>query len=354
MTDAPSYAILKTIGELSRDGVFVYCSSSKVLEYVNPTMLKVFDISHDTFRHQTEFFVSHVSPDDLGHVTQQFQVLKKQSCVENVEFRIRSHDGYTRTIMCSAYVVGELIVGFVRDITSNREYENYVTSYSAKKDALLDIVAHNLSGPLTITQEILSTLDTSSGNPPKNIDKAITIVRESTNHCIEIVNDFLEEEHLVSEHITVKKTRFDVVQKINNILERTRRTQSDKHFLFDVKPSRLIVYNDEVKFMQVVHNLISNAIKFTGESGKIIIKLEAASSHFSVAVQDNGIGIPESIRPVLFQKYTPAGRTGLGGERSVGMGLYIVRQLVQLMGGSVAFTSTEGKGSEFVVTIPLP
>jgi two-component system sensor histidine kinase VicK len=74
---------------------------------------------------------------------------------------------------------------------------------------------------------------------------------------------------------------------------------------------------------------------------------------FSVACEDNGIGIPERLKPVLFEKYTPASRRGLRGEPSIGMGLYIVRKLVSILNGKITFESSEGKGSTFVIQFLL-
>ena len=95
-----------------------------------------------------------------------------------------------------------------------------------------------------------------------------------------------------------------------------------------------------------------NAVKFTEDNGKIIIELTEGPASYSISIKDNGIGIPEYLHRHLFEKNTPASRTGLRGEKSIGMGLYIVRKLIALMNGTIAFESIENEGSTFTVEFP--
>jgi two-component system sensor histidine kinase VicK len=107
-----------------------------------------------------------------------------------------------------------------------------------------------------------------------------------------------------------------------------------------------------VKFFQIIHNLISNAIKFTHDNGEIDIIVEEREGSFVISVRDNGIGIPGDMHDKLFSKNTPAGREGLNNERSSGMGLHIVQMLVGLLNGKVWFKSEENNGSTFSIELP--
>jgi two-component system, OmpR family, sensor histidine kinase VicK len=351
--DETRYEILKLIGSLSGDGIFVYNLNEKRLEYVNQSMVRIFDISHSSFHLQPDFFVNHIVAGDVDHLLSEYEKLKEHSTVENVEFRLKSHDQNIKTISCSAYAIDGRAYCFVRDITQQRENENYIVNYGAKKDALLDIVSHNLSGPLNLSQNILASLSRMiTDENHLAIRKHIELVKDTTSQCIDIVNDFLEEEHLVSEFISVKRSRFDVIEKIDNILDRMRMSYSQKQFVLSSDVKNLYTDNDEVKFMQVMQNLLSNAVKFTRSDGKIEIVVSQMANSFSVSVKDDGIGIPENFKPLLFEKYTPAGRPGLKGERSLGMGLYIVKKLVTIMGGRLTFESSQNAGSVFMILFP--
>jgi two-component system, OmpR family, sensor histidine kinase VicK len=345
-----TYPVLKLIGSLTSDGLFVYNLQDERLEYVNESMIRIFDISHGSFYQQPDFFINHIIPEDVQHLLEEFERLKKESIVENVEFTLKWHDRSVKAIVCNAYAIDGRVFGFLRDITTQRENERYIVNYGAKKDALLDMVSHNLAGPLNLTQNILSSLNKLVADKNnKEIQQHIKLVEDTTNQCIEIVNDFLEEEHLLSEHISVKRTRFDVIEKINNILDKTRPAYPQKQIFLVTEAPVIYANSDEVKFMQIIQNLISNAVKFSKPDGRVEIIAQQMAKSFSVTVRDNGIGIPERLQPALFDKYTPAGRPGLRGERSIGMGLYIVKKLVSILGGRLTFESAEGKGSAFTI-----
>jgi two-component system sensor histidine kinase VicK len=345
-----TYAIVKLIGSLTSDGIFVYHLEDERLEYVNESMIRIFDISHGSFYQQPDFFINHIIPEDAQHLLEEFERLKKESVVENVEFTLKWHDRSVKAIVCNAYVIDGRVFGFLRDITTQRENERYIVNYGAKKDALLDMVSHNLAGPLNMAQNILGSLNKLTADKDnKEVQHHIKLIQDTTNHCIEVVNDFLEEEHLLSEHISVKRTRFDVLAKINNILDKTRPSYPQKQIILSTEVPVLYTNSDEVKFMQIMQNLISNAVKFTKPDGRVEIVAQQMAKSFSVAVKDNGIGIPERLKPALFDKYTAAGRPGLRGERSIGMGLYIVKKLVSILGGRLTFESAEGKGSTFTI-----
>jgi two-component system sensor histidine kinase VicK len=101
-----------------------------------------------------------------------------------------------------------------------------------------------------------------------------------------------------------------------------------------------------------VNNLISNAIKWSTTKSQIEIRVEEKSETFSLSVIDTGIGVPEHLQRFLFDKNSRASREGLRGEKSIGLGLYIVKKLVGLMDGQISYSSKEGKGSTFTIEFP--
>lgn len=354
MRETPNHSIIRLIGSLTSEGVFIYNVKESVLEYVNHSMIRIFDISHEAFRYQPDFFVNHVIPEDIDHLLEEFEKLKVNSFVENVEFHLRSHDRQMKTVSCSAFLIDEHAICFVRDITSQRDNERYIVNYGAKKNALLDVVSHNLSGPLAVTQNMIDSLSNALKNArDEEIRKHLHLIRESTTLCIDIVNDLLKEEHLTSEYISVKRTRFDVVEKIDTILEQMRTADPERKLMLTSDVKTLYANSDEVKFMQIVQNILSNAVKFTPPDGRIEVVVQKMEQSFSISVADTGIGIPEHLKSKLFDKYTSAGRPGLNGERSTAMGLYIVGKLVSILNGKISFESEEGVGTRFTILFPL-
>ena len=355
MTKDDLISVLAAIGQLSNEGIMLFNIESSRLDYCNDSLANLFDISHYAFRTQPAFYVNHILPDDIDYLSNERDKLMREKKVEQVEFRVRRHDGSLMNITGSCYVLqnGEFIVGLFRDITGMREHENYIINYGAKKNTLLDMVTHNLTGPLTISQNMLESLETMVRKEDINdINVHIQLIKENTRHCIELVNEFLEEEHFVSEQIHPKKNRFDILGKINAILERFQKGYPDYDFLLLKNIETLYINNDDVKFLQVVNNLISNAIKWSPTQSVIEIRVVDASDHVLVSVRDHGIGIPDEMKRYIFQRNTPASRSGLRGEASLGMGLYIVRKLVSLMNGTISFESKENQGTTFTLRLP--
>jgi two-component system sensor histidine kinase VicK len=111
------------------------------------------------------------------------------------------------------------------------------------------------------------------------------------------------------------------------------------------------VQADEVLFVQVFNNIISNAVKFTREGGNITVRVEEKEDSAVIRVEDDGVGIPEEMQPAVFDRFTKARRPGLWGEESVGLGMSIIKRIVELHGGKVWLESEEGKGTSIFVEI---
>jgi two-component system sensor histidine kinase VicK len=109
---------------------------------------------------------------------------------------------------------------------------------------------------------------------------------------------------------------------------------------------------DPVKLRQVLDQLLSNAVKFTPQGGRVAVALAQQPGHVLLSVADEGVGIPERLHPVLFDRFTKARRPGLRGEKSTGLGMFITRALVERHGGRIWFESREGAGTTFYVQLP--
>ncbi|MBT1710504.1 HAMP domain-containing histidine kinase [Fulvivirgaceae bacterium PWU5] len=346
---------IKRIGGLSQDGVFVYKLPEGSFDYLNAAFTGIFGVTRDNVMAQSRLLLDFVMSEDRHYLQQRFADLISTGCITNTEFRIRLSSGIVKHISCDAYLLeeGEYVAGFVKDVSRMKEHENYMINYGAKKDTLLDMITHNLHGPLSLSENLIQNAQKSyQGQQYDAIHNHLRMIQDVTRECIEIVNNLLREEHLESEHIFVKKGRFDILEKIGSTLEKLVETNKDKQFRLITKLENLYINIDGVKFFQALHNLVSNSIKFTPEGGQIDIMVEELEDHFTITVKDSGIGIPDDLKAFLFQKNTGKGRIGLKGERSVGMGLPVAKKLVDLMGGELWFESVENRGTAFFVRLP--
>ena len=345
-----SLEILRHWGDITSDGYLVYDLREQVIAYVNQPLIRTLHLT-DTTMHTLESIGSAINEEQTTLKACVARLLQEGN-VENVELRLAEHD---RFVVASAHLLrgDEYVIVVIRDISRSKKALNYITEFGAVKDATLDMVAHNLSAPLNLTDNLLSAIDRlPSDTNSKTIRHYTQIIRENTLRCIETIMMLLQEEHLESEKVFVKSTRFDVIVLIRLVMDTIRPFHQDKALALNCPAAELFVSFDDVKFFQIIHNLVSNSVKFTPAGGNVNVDVIDDDETVSVTIADNGIGIPAYLHNHLFERNTPAARTGLRGERSIGMGLYIVRKLVHLMGGSISFISAEAEGTAFTVTLP--
>jgi two-component system, OmpR family, sensor histidine kinase VicK len=349
-----SHNDIRRLGDLSKDGVFIYDINAGTFSYVNEIFADIFNTTTDELLKQSKLVLSCIRTEDAEYLRHRFTDLVRDHAIANAEFRLHLPDKSLKHLCCDAYMLNDTrLAGFVKDVTKEKEHEDYIINYGAKKDTLLDMMTHNLSGPLYLSKHILHWVQhTYKDKTPIDISTQLKLIQSNTQDCIDIIDDFLKVEHMESERIYVKKTRFDVLEKIAATLEKIIITNKNKHFRLITDLKNLNISTDSVKFFQIIHNLISNAIKFTHDNGEIDIIVEEREGSFVISVRDNGIGIPGDMHDKLFSKNTPAGREGLNNERSSGMGLHIVQMLVGLLNGKVWFKSEENNGSTFSIELP--
>src|SRR5687768_6075793 len=351
--EAYSLQTLKELGDLSEDGVIVYDLEERKIKYCNSGLYKIFDISPQALKAKGVELLRSAIKDNDEFLTDQVNEIKQKSKVSGVEMRVAAKE--EKYVVCDAYYIRQsnLITAFIKDVSKSKLQFNYVVEFGARKDTILDMISHNLSGPLNLTNNLLDLVDQLSRDQHLGkIGQYSRLIRENTQNCIDIINSFLKHEHFTSEHIAVEANRFDVLAKIKIIVEHFCQFAPKKDIQIISEHKELFVTGDDVKFFQIVNNLLSNAVKFTEDNGKIIINLTEGPTSYSISIKDNGIGIPEYFHQHLFEKNTPASRTGLRGEKSIGMGLYIVRKLITLMNGTITFESVENEGSTFTVEFP--
>jgi signal transduction histidine kinase len=115
----------------------------------------------------------------------------------------------------------------------------------------------------------------------------------------------------------------------------------------------ILINGDALRLEQVLQNLIQNAIKYSPAGGPVTVRVEQQGETVRVAVADQGVGIPQEALPRLFQRYYRAANVDAGGIKGLGIGLYVVKEIVTLHGGTVTVDSAEGLGSNFTICFPL-
>lgn len=354
MENRQDFNFIKNLGEITNDGVAVYDLGTRKFVYVNQNFTNIFEFHPDDLFSNSSIILQIILAEDTAYLSSRFDELLREGCINTTEFRLKLSDDVMKHLSCDVLILENknLVTAIVKDISLAKQHEDYLIKYTAQKDTMLDMLTHNLSGPLQLSKDLIASMQKGyTTSSDLDMTRLISIMQENTQQCIDIVNDFLREEHSESSRTYVRKTRFDVLEKINVTLTKLIALNKDKFFSVTTDLKNLNINSDAVKFFQIIHNILSNAIKFTRANGHIDINVTEDVDSYTIRISDDGIGIPDILRPTIFLEKV-IGRTGLKGEKSNGLGLSIAKKLVQVMGGEIWFDSQDEVGSSFYIKLP--
>jgi two-component system sensor histidine kinase VicK len=245
------------------------------------------------------------------------------------------------------------IAGFIEDITIQKENEENSSKFSIKKNSVLEILAHDLTGPIGVMQNIASLIKEQAKDNVL-INEYTMLIEHICKRNIAMIRDLIQTEYLASSEIEITLERIDLVYKTNLIMHEYRRSEKKlaKTFRLTSSSDKIFAEVDEIKYAQVINNLIGNAIKFTPDGGSISVDIKEQQDSILITVKDNGIGIPQQLQPFLFDRFTKARRPGLKGEECTGLGMSITKKMVELLKGKIGFESKEHQGTTFFIEIP--
>jgi signal transduction histidine kinase len=223
------------------------------------------------------------------------------------------------------------------------------------KDELLALLAHELRNPLAPIRNGLQIIKAAK-NDIEKIDEVRAMMDRRVGHLTRIVDHLIDVSKMTRRKITLNKQRLDLARLV-------REASEDEQSLFEqanlalhiiVPETPIWVLGDETRLMQVLQNLLRNAMKFTDGGGKVFVEVRAEDQEVVLVVSDTGVGIEPDLLPHLFEIFSQGDRTLERSKGGLGMGLALVHGLVDLHGGSVrAISAGPGKGSEFAIRFPL-
>ncbi len=224
---------------------------------------------------------------------------------------------------------------------------------SKLKDEFLSVVSHDLRSPLSSIGGYASYL-LKKGNLDEKQERYINVIKDISDHLYDLVNELLDISKIEKGIIDLKKEKFNLDEIINQSINSFILLCIDKKnkINFENKLTSREVYMDKIKLIQVLNNLISNAIKFT-EDGEIIITAEnMPENSVRITIEDSGIGMSTEELSSIFSHYSYNYKTGTRGEKGNGLGIAICRKFIELHNGTIEARSTQLKGSVFIINLP--
>lgn len=224
------------------------------------------------------------------------------------------------------------------------------------REQFLSIAAHELKTPLTTLLGSIEHLQRriSRMHEAQERDHQIAQrIRSQTIRLTEMIDSLLDIARVETGRLNLVRTPIDLTALTRRLVAEIQPTSTRHTFTVTVLDDSLMVYGDVVRLEQVIQNLLGNAIKYSPNGGTIDVQIAQRGSSATIAVSDEGIGIPQAALPYLFQRFFRAPNVGRWRIDGTGLGLAIVKEIVALHGGEVEVVSEEDHGSTFTIVVPL-
>lgn len=245
-------------------------------------------------------------------------------------------------------------IGAASDITERKEAEEKLKEADRRKDEFLAMLAHELRNPLAPIGAAAELLQLANLNEER-VRQTSQIIGRQVLHMSHLIDDLLDVSRVTRGLVKLEKTPLDIRHILMDAVEQvTPLIRARRHHLaLHLPPDATTVTGDEKRLVQVMTNILTNAAKYTPEGGMLELRADVQASHVLIAVIDNGIGMAPEMAARAFDLFSQAERTPDRSSEGLGLGLALVKSLVELHGGTVSCESRGiGQGSRFTVCLP--
>jgi PAS domain S-box-containing protein len=278
-----------------------------------------------------------------------------------MEYRLRRHDGEFRWFLDNGVPLSGpdgAFAGYIDsgvDITDRKGTEDALRVGDRRKDEFLATLAHELRNPLAPVRNAVEVLRL-KGSPTPEVQWAREVIDRQMRQMARIIDDLLDVSRISRDVLELRRERVDLATLLNAAIETSQGLIETSGHELDVHlPAHpVFLHGDVTRLAQVFANLLSNAAKFSEAGSRITLRAERRGDEVIVSVRDAGIGIPKEMQPRIFDRFVQVDRSLERSQGGLGIGLTLVKRLVELHGGGVEVHSDgPGKGSEFVVRLPV-
>ena len=248
----------------------------------------------------------------------------------------------------------EAVAGTTRDVTERKGMEDAIKEADRKKDDFIALLAHELRNPLAPIRNGLQVIRMSKDRTTR--DRSQRMMDRQLTHMVRLIDDLLDVSRIGRNKMELRRVRVSLADVVGSAVETARPVIEEAgHEMTVVLPQYPVFLDaDLTRLSQVFSNLLTNSAKYTERGGKIRLSAEPRDGGVSVSVRDTGIGIPAEALPRIFNMFSQVDRPTERSAGGLGIGLALVKGLVEMHGGTVTARSEgQGRGSEFIVALPM-
>ena len=301
-----------------------------------------------------------VHPGDVDRARAVWEHAMTTGALYDVEYRIRTRTGGFRHIRATGVPVFEPDgsvrewIGAMTDVTQTREAEQELKEADRRKDSFLAMLAHELRNPLAPIRNAAQVLRI-PGLEPDRLERARSMIDRQVAHMARLIDDLLDVSRISQGKILIRKEPLDLAALVRGTAEDHRPLVEEAGLSLglEVPDHPLWMDGDPTRVSQALGNLLQNAIKFTNPGGGVTVRLAGRGGMADLTVQDTGVGMEPGILARLFQPFSQGDQTLDRSRGGLGLGLALVKGLVELHGGSVEAESVRGEGSTLTLRLPL-
>ena len=307
-----------------------------------------------------------VHPGDRQRIVDASHAAFRTQTALEFEMRVRRHDGVYRWMLSRGhplYEGAEFIgyVGLIVDVTAQhdaalaeRRAREEAERANRLKDEFLTILSHELRTPLNAIVGWTHLLR-ERGDSPELVEQGLDTLERNAKLQTRLIDDLLDMSRILSGRVTLDEQPVSLQRVVGVAADSVRPDAEKKGVALEMvlDPDAPPILGDATRLQQVVWNVLTNAVKFTGSGGRVTVTLSRGPSDVRIVVRDDGPGIDPAFLPHLFERFRQADASAARRHGGLGIGLSIARHLVELHGGTIAAESEgPGRGAAFVVTLP--
>ncbi|HET9396115.1 MAG TPA: ATP-binding protein, partial [Nitrospiraceae bacterium] len=277
-----------------------------------------------------------------------------------LEFRAIKPDGEIIWLFTNAFVLREgnravRMIGATLDITDHKRTQESLREADRRKDEFLATLAHELRNPIAPIAMGLEILNI-SGDDAGTAAEVRTMMQRQTQHMVRLIDDLLDVSRITRGKLELRLGQADLAEIVRNAVDATRPLIEEAGQTLTVRlPEKpVLLFADANRLTQVITNLLNNAAKFTPREGRLDLTSEYSGGEAIVTVSDTGIGIPGDKLDCVFDMFTQVHSNGDGRQAGLGIGLCLVKRLVEMHGGKVEAESRgQNLGTTFRLRLPV-